>query len=75
MSAPAVWAFTVPGYEWRHHPAAVKCARYVETSIADLAGTTGIAAIRTQDELDADDETPPRLWPTSDRARRRSMSR
>jgi hypothetical protein len=80
------------------------------TSIADLAGLTGIPAICTLGELDAADKTPPRLgeakfqrsqpaapvredptryppcfsdvpddlpvvWPTPERARRRSSSR
>jgi hypothetical protein len=78
-------ALTVPGYGWRHHPAAAMWSGYEEalvrygidichvwcasgradtcatTLIADLAETTGLDAVRTQEELADAGELPPWL--------------
>lgn len=78
-------ALTVPGYGWRHHPAAAMWAGYEEaltrygfavcdawcatgrqdtcrvTLRDDLLRTTGLGAVRTQQELADDDALPPCL--------------
>src|SRR3569833_4507136 len=77
-------ALTVPGYGWRHHPAAAMWAGYEEalvrygldvcaawcrlghadtcatTMVSDLTEATGLGTPRTQDELAAAGELPPR---------------
>ncbi|MBN6038034.1 MSMEG_6728 family protein [Amycolatopsis sp. 195334CR] len=74
-------ALTVPGYGWRHHPAAAMwagypealvrygldvCAVWTATGSADtcalkLRTESGVPAVRTQAELEADGEVPPWL--------------